>query len=192
MSNPCKHWLSTSRQYGNSSIFDAINDAYKKKTQENPKDIKTMAAVCLLTATQNNTQWGHCETEEAENGKHFRNVRLDCKARPSGTEKNEGKAECQVYKPYNPERNPVMVTFLDLNNTIGCRRTWRQKNPLLGNIWTCIQIQRLISGEQKWIICWYFVERSRRLCHKEQLAYIFRMKTIIYNLCVCAMPSYTL
>lgn len=54
-----------------SSIRDALNEAYNKKVQENRKYIKTVAEVLLLTATQNIAQRGHHETEEADNRGNF-------------------------------------------------------------------------------------------------------------------------
>lgn len=50
-----------------SSVRDAIDEAYKKKVQENRKYINTVSEVLLLTATQNIAQRGHRETEEANN-----------------------------------------------------------------------------------------------------------------------------
>ena len=54
-----------------SSILDALNEAYNKKVQENRKYIKTVAEVLLLTATQNIAQRGHRETEGADNRGNF-------------------------------------------------------------------------------------------------------------------------
>ena len=54
-----------------SSILDALNEAYNKKVQENRKYIKTVAEVLLLTSTQNIAQRGHRETEGADNRGNF-------------------------------------------------------------------------------------------------------------------------
>lgn len=54
-----------------SSIRDALNEAYKQKVLENRKYIKTVAEVLLLTATQNIAQRGHREGEEADNRGNF-------------------------------------------------------------------------------------------------------------------------
>ena len=54
-----------------SSICDALNEAYNKKVQENRKYIKTVAEVLLWTATQNIAQRGHRETEEVDNRGNF-------------------------------------------------------------------------------------------------------------------------
>ena len=49
-----------------SSIRNVMNEAYKRKVQENRKYIETVAEVLLLTATQNIAQRGHCKTQEEE------------------------------------------------------------------------------------------------------------------------------
>lgn len=54
-----------------SSIRDALNEAYKQQVLENRKYIKTVAEVLLLTATQNIAQRGHREGEEADNRGNF-------------------------------------------------------------------------------------------------------------------------
>lgn len=66
----CLHGMSI-RSPTDSSILDAINEAYNKKVQENRKYIKNVAEVLLLTATWDIAQIGHRETEEVNNRGNF-------------------------------------------------------------------------------------------------------------------------
>lgn len=75
-----------------SSMRDAINEAYNQKVQENRKYIKTVAEVLLLTATQNIAQRGHRETEEAANRGNFLEIlEMIAKHDPVVEKKMQGK-----------------------------------------------------------------------------------------------------
>ena len=54
-----------------SSIRDALDQAYKKKVEENRTYIKTIAEVLRLTAMQNIAQRGHIETEGSQKKGNF-------------------------------------------------------------------------------------------------------------------------
>jgi hypothetical protein len=75
-----------------SSILDALNEAYNKKVQENRKYIKTVAEVLLLTSTQNIAQRGHRETEGADNRGNFLEIlEMIAKHDPAVQKKMKGK-----------------------------------------------------------------------------------------------------